>query len=447
MRIIDKLQKKDNTSIVIRNTLISVIVKGGSLFIALFTTPAYMHFFDNNEILGVWFTLLSVLAWILNCDMGIGNGLRNNLVYAINDKDWDKAKKYISSSYIFLTIVGSLIFLMVRFAGDFVSWNRVFNISTSVISSEIMADAVQILLASIILQFILRLVTSVLYALQEAFVPGLMNLLTNSIMLIYVVTSNILGNNNNFINLAIVYLFAVNLPLVIATVFVFVKKIPKAAPSISFFKMSYAIEILKIGAAFLWLQLIAMIIDNTNSYLIAVFVNNSAVVEYQIYSKIFNLPMTAVMLLTTSLWSTITKAKAENDWVWIKNCYKKSMKLIIVIAVMEFIAICPLQLFFDLWLGEKSITVNYIYAAVFAVSGIVMSLRTVLASYSNGLCELRVQSIYMTLGAVMYIPLAYLLSYMVNSYIAIVVANIISMMPYCIAQMIWCNKKFISLAH
>ena len=447
MRIIDKLKKKDNTSIVIRNTLISVVVKGGSLFIALFTTPAYMHFFDNNEILGVWFTLLSVLAWILNCDMGIGNGLRNNLVYAINDKDWDKAKKYISSSYIFLTIVGSLIFLMVRFAGDFVSWNRVFNISTNVISSEIMADAVQILLASIILQFILRLVTSVLYALQEAFVPGLMNLLTNSIMLIYVVTSNILGNNNNITNLATVYLFAVNLPLVIATFFVFVKKIPKAAPSISYFKMSYAIEILKIGAAFLWLQLIAMIIDNTNSYLIAVFVNNSAVVEYQIYSKIFNLPMTAVMLLTTSLWSTITKAKAENDWVWIKNCYKKSMKLIIVIAVMEFIAICPLQLFFDLWLGEKSIIVNYIYAAVFAVSGIVMSLRTVLASYSNGLCELRVQSIYMTLGAVMYIPLAYLLSYMVNSYIAIVVANIISMMPYCIAQMIWCNKKFIRLAH
>ena len=447
MRIIDKLKKKDNTSIVIRNTLISVVVKGGSLFIALFTTPAYMHFFDNNEILGVWFTLLSVLAWILNCDMGIGNGLRNNLVYAINDKDWDKAKKYISSSYIFLTIVGSLIFLMVRFAGDFVSWNRVFNISTNVISSEIMAAAVQILLASIILQFILRLVTSVLYALQEAFVPGLMNLLTNSIMLIYVVTSNILGNNNNITNLATVYLFAVNLPLVIATFFVFVKKIPKAAPSISYFKMSYAIEILKIGAAFLWLQLIAMIIDNTNSYLIAVFVNNSAVVEYQIYSKIFNLPMTAVMLLTTSLWSTITKAKAENDWVWIKNCYKKSMKLIIVIAVMEFIAICPLQLFFDLWLGEKSIIVNYIYAAVFAVSGIVMSLRTVLASYSNGLCELRVQSIYMTLGAVMYIPLAYLLSYMVNSYIAIVVANIISMMPYCIAQMIWCNKKFIRLAH
>lgn len=447
MRIIDKLKKKDNTSLVIRNTLISIVVKGGSLFIALFTTPAYMHFFDNNEILGVWFTLLSVLAWILNCDMGIGNGLRNNLVYAINDKDWDKAKKYISSSYIFLTIVGSLIFLMVRFAGDFVSWNRVFNISTSVISSEIMAAAVQILLASIILQFILRLVTSVLYALQEAFVPGLMNLLTNSIMLIYVVTSNILGNNNNITNLATVYLFAVNLPLVIATFFVFVKKIPKAAPSISYFKMSYAIEILKIGAAFLWLQLIAMIIDNTNSYLIAVFVNNSAVVEYQIYSKIFNLPMTAVMLLTTSLWSTITKAKAENDWIWIKNCYKKSMKLMIVIALMEFIAICPLQLFFDLWLGEKSITVNYIYAAVFAVSGIVMSLRTVLASYSNGLCELRVQSIYMTLGAVMYIPLAYLLSYMVNSYIAIVAANIISMMPYCIAQMIWCNKKFISLAH
>ena len=87
MNLIEKFKSKDNTGIVLRNTLMASMVKGGSLFIALFTTPAYMHFFNNDEVLGVWFTMLSVLAWILNCDMGIGNGLRNHLVYAINEKD------------------------------------------------------------------------------------------------------------------------------------------------------------------------------------------------------------------------------------------------------------------------------------------------------------------------------------------------------------------------
>lgn len=442
MNLIEKLKAKDNTGIVLRNTLMSAVVKGGSLFIALFTTPAYMHFFNNDEVLGVWFTLLSVLAWILNCDMGIGNGLRNHLVYAINEKDWTKAKKYISSSYLFLFGIGIIILFAVVIAGRFISWNRVFNIQPDLVDAGTMTTAVQILLASIILQFVLRLVTSILYALQEAFVPGLLNLSTNVMMLGFVLVSNALGRNNSLVSLASAYLVAVNLPLVVATFWVFTKKIPQTRPSFSFFRKDYALSILKVGTAFLWLQVIAMVVDNTNNYLITLFVGNSAVVEYQVYNKIFNLPMTMVMLVTTSLWSTITKAKAENDWKWIQASYNKYMKIAFLLGVAEFSVIVPLQWIFNFWLGDKTITVNYGIAAIFALSGTVMSLRTILANYSNGLCELRVQTIYMTIGAVINIPLAYAFSRISGSYISIVLANIISMVPYCIAQMLWCQKYF-----
>lgn len=442
MNLIEKLKAKDNTGIVLRNTLMAAVIKGGSLFIALFTTPAYMHFFNNDEVLGVWFTLLSVLAWILNCDMGIGNGLRNHLVYAINEEDWDKARKYISSSYLFLSGIGAIILLGVVVAGNFVSWNTVFNIQSEIVAANTMTKALQILLASIILQFVLRLVTSILYALQEAFVPGLLNLSTNVMMLGFVLLSNALGKNNSLVSLASAYLVAVNLPLIVATFWVFTKKIPKTRPSVSFFRKDYALSILKVGTAFLWLQVIAMVVDNTNNYLITLFVGNSAVVEYQVYNKIFNLPMTMVMLVTTSLWSTITKAKAENDWEWIQASYGKYMKIAFLLGVAEFAVIVPLQWIFNFWLGDKTITVNYGIAAIFALSGTVMSLRTILANYSNGLCELRVQTIYMTIGAVINIPLAYAFSRISGSYISIVLANIISMVPYCIAQMLWCQKYF-----
>ena len=53
---------------------------------------------------------------------------------------------------------------------SFVSWNKIFNIQPNLVDANTMTKAVQILLAAIILQFVLRLVTSILYALQEAFV-------------------------------------------------------------------------------------------------------------------------------------------------------------------------------------------------------------------------------------------------------------------------------------
>lgn len=442
MRLIEKFKLQDNTGIILRNTLMSFLIKGGSLFIALFTTPAYMRYFDNDEVLGVWFTLLSVLAWILNCDMGIGNGLRNHLVYAVNEKDWGKAKKYVSSSYLSLSGIGLIILAAVIIAGNFVSWNKVFNISTDLIDAATMTRAVQILLASIILQFILRLVTSILYALQEAFVPSLLNLSTTIMLLIFVLVSNALNRNNSLVSLAYAYLIAVNLPLVIATLWVFLYKIPEVRPSPAFFRKDYAQSILTVGTKFLWLQFISMVVDNTNNYLITLFVGNAAVVEYQIYNKIFNFPMTMVMLLTNSLWSTITKAKAENDWRWIKASYDKYMKIAGLIGIIEVALIIPLQWIYNLWLGDKTISVNYGIAVIFALSGAIMSLRTILASYSNGLCELKIQTIYMTIGALVNIPLAYIFSRISGSYISIVIANIISMLPYCIAQMGWCHGYF-----
>ena len=409
---------------------------------ALFTTPAYIKYFNNNEILGVWFTILSVLAWILNCDMGIGNGLRNHLVYSINERDWDKSQKYISSSYYFLSGMGMIVLICVILIGKVVSWNKVFNISDNILKSNVLNTAVLIVLASIILQFVLRLVTSILYAIQEAFVPGLLNLATNLILLIVVSISNYLNLSYGIVFLAWIYLLAVNIPLIIATIWVFSIKLKQIRPKLNCFRMDYAKEILKVGGVFLWLQLVAMIIDNTNSYLIALFINNSAVVEYQFYYKIFNIPMTAVLLLSTSLWSTVTKAKAEDDWEWLQKCYKKFLLITVGLCLCEFLIIPPLQIIFNIWLGESSIKVSYTIAIIFAISGSVMIFRTILSCFSNGLCELKIQIIFITIGAVINIPLAYIFAHEYHHYIAIVIANILSMIPYCIVQMLSFRKLF-----
>lgn len=63
------------------------MVKGLSIIVTFATTPLFIHYFNNNEILGIWYTLLSILIWFLNFDLGIGNGIRNNVVKAIANND------------------------------------------------------------------------------------------------------------------------------------------------------------------------------------------------------------------------------------------------------------------------------------------------------------------------------------------------------------------------
>ena len=430
------IDRSQNSKLLMINTAASVAIKIGSILIALFTTSAYISYFGNNEILGAWFTILSVLAWILNCDMGIGNGLRNSLVYAISQNNHKQIRKLISSAYIFLFGIAGVITVAVAFLGNYVSWNKVFNISTDIIQPEVFNKAVLILIVSILLQFVLRLVTSILYALQKAFIPGLLSLITNVIMLVLVTACNSTCRNDDIIQLAFFYLIAVNLPLIVATVFVFAVDLRDCCPTFKVFSIDSAVSILSTGTKFLWLQLMALVLDNTNSYLISAFVGNSAVVEYQIYYKIFSLPGTIVILFSTAIWSIITKAKAEKNYNWLRKSYYLFMAFCMVITVGEFLIIPLLQLIFNIWLGNGTIPVNVEYALVFAISGSVFVYRTFLCTYSNGMCKLKTQVIWLTLGAAANIPLAYILSPITNNMLSVIIANIICMIPYCVIETI-----------
>ena len=93
-----KTKIQNNKSIVI-NVLGAFIIKGLGLIVNLIALPLYISYFNDNAVLGVWFTILSVLNWILSFDVGIGNGLRNHLTVALTNKDYEEGKRLISSSY------------------------------------------------------------------------------------------------------------------------------------------------------------------------------------------------------------------------------------------------------------------------------------------------------------------------------------------------------------
>ncbi|MGG3625212.1 hypothetical protein ABES25_16860 [Bacillus gobiensis] len=430
-------QLSGNTRKVISNVINGVVVKGIAILIGFLTIPAYMRYFEDNTILGVWFTILSVLSWILSFDLGMGNGLRNRIVDTIVKNEEVGTRKYISSAYIFLTAVSIVIFSIIFIVSLIIPWNKVFNISDQIIKTVDLRIAIIIVLFGIMLQFILRLISSILYALQESSIPNLLTLITSIILLVFVSISNSIGNNNSIIVLSLVYLFAVNLPLLITTIIIFSKRLKNVIPSFHFFDIKYAVDTLKVGSAFLGLQLEAMVINNTSVFLITWLLGSIYVVEYNVYFKVFSLVSTMYSLITVPIWSAITKAKSEDDYQWIKKVTRVLQLIAILFTIGQFALLPIMQFLFDIWLKENSIHVNYKIMILFAIEQGIIIWSGINASICNGLNEMKWQFVLMTVGACLMFPLAIIFTNIFEGYYGVILAHSFSLLPYCIGQTVW----------
>lgn len=432
--------EKDRT--VAGNIIASFIIKGATMLIGLITLPAYMRYFPDQKILGVWFTILSVMTWIFTFDMGIGNGLRNQLVDALVKKDKERTRKLISSSYIifsficlFFSVIGSVLL-------TFVNWNRIFNIPSTTISSEVLRRAVTFVFIGIIIQFVLRLIISIMYALQKSALTNLIAITSSLLQLFYVLFAPSYGAERNLLNLSTVFIISSALPPVVATVIVFSGRLRDCRPGIRFFDRVSAKGLVSLGGVFFINQMLFMGLMATNEIIITQINGSNYVVEYNIYSKLFLLVGSFFRLALMPLWSAVTKATSEKDYSWLQKWFKRLNILAILASICEFLLVPFLQIIVNVWLGEKAIDINIGYALAFALFGSVDIFQIVVSTHACGTGKLKLQTVCYSAGLalkILYVFIAYNLRW---NWIGLIIINSIVFIPYCILQTIFLWKEY-----
>lgn len=438
MKIVNRLGQQDKE--IVANIIGAFGVRGISMILSFFTMPIYISFFNDKEVLGIWYTLLSVMNWALYFDLGLGNGLRNKLPECLLKKDTSKAKQYIASTY-----VSSVVLVICLVLGGYmviprVDWLSFLNVSNKTISNETIIRVMKIVYIGILVQFVLKLITSILYAMQRSAIVNLLTLFTTILTLILVLTSPKGSTSENLVRMGVINAVSVNVPFLIATISVFGTKLRKYIPSIKDFTLTCAREVLNIGLMLLWLQIVFMIISNTNEILISHLTSSENVVQYQAYNRIFNTVSSIFTLGLTPIWSAVTKAIAVKNNIWIKKLNKRLLLLSIGVMVVELLLVPFLQLFVDLWLGKSYVMVNSCIAVVFVFSNTLMFIHNVNTSFGNGASFFKVQAIWMTLAAVFDIPVAVLLVKIFGSWIGVIIANILVLLPFEIIEIIEFNK-------
>ena len=137
-----------------------------------------------------------------------------------------------------------------------------------------------------------------------------------------------------------------------------------------------------------------------------------------------------ISLALTPIWSAVTKAQIEKNYHWIKKVYALFLGVSGLCFLGELCLIPILQWGMDLWLGKGVIAVQAWYAVVFALSSVIFVLHSVNTSIGNGLSYFSIQMIWMTFAAMVFIPLAFLFVKALGSWIGVVLAAVVAMMPY-----------------
>ncbi|NBH34073.1 hypothetical protein D3Z58_11015 [Clostridiaceae bacterium] len=428
------------TKSIYKNILMSFLIKGAAIVVSMITIPEYIKYFHSQAILGVWYAILNILTWITMFDLGIGNGLRNKLTEAITKEDQNEQRMYISSTYMVASVFCIIMVLSSIIIVSKIDWNKVLNISTEIINSDILKKSIIIVFIGVGIHFVTKLVTSILYALQKSALVSLLALLSNFCMLIYMILANQLNLKFNLVTISIVHVIAINIPYFIATIFLFHTSLKEKIPNIKYFESNHAKNILNIGIILLWLQVAMMFVGCSHSIIISRMISPEEVTDFNIYFKLFNGMASVFTLALSPIWSGVTKAQSERDYKWILSIEHKLWKLLAVASLACVLLILILQRIFNLWLSSNTIEVNFIKALTIAIFTIIFVLHNINTSLSNGLSTFKVQFICMTIASLAFVPISYFLQKFIQNWASIVMASSICLLPYEIIQPILTNR-------
>lgn len=429
----------NNYKKLINNIFGSFLVKGLSIVVSFFTIPAYIKYFNDSSTSGVWLSLVGILTWITIFDLGIGNGLRNSLVKYF-DKDDIKVREYISSAYFIISIIAFFIVILGIITINIIDWNNILNISNNVISNDTLIKVTSWIFIGISVYFVVKLIGSILLSIEKTALVNFLQLVTSLLNLIYILLIKESVPSIALFKLARFYVISLNLPYIIVTIYLFCNKLRKYIPSIKYVKKSIAFNITFLGSEFFIIQLMLLVINSSNEFLITYFYGPSYVIEYQIYYKVFYLTVSLYSLITNPIWSNIAVAYNKSDFIWIEKIRKKllffsmiaSLFIILIIFVFPFIA--------KIWLGDIEFAYNIKYGSIFALFSILMVLELADTSIANGMNRLKPQLVFFSIGAIIKIPLTILLKNIGVEWIGIIIINVFILILFNVFQYKDLNK-------
>ena len=426
--------RNQRSRLLYKNIVASIAIKGYAAFISLMLIPLTLNCLGTLKN-GVWLTIGSILIWIDQMDIGLGNGLRNRLAIHIAHQEIKEARKTISSTIAILTcIIFPLLIALIILV-----WNTdvyaLLNISPEEIPELRLALVYAIIFVS--LTFVMKFIGNFYMGMQ---LPAVSNLLISFGQTIILIATWILYINGKatFTSIVIANTASPLLIYLIAYTYTFYVRFPELRPSFHLINLRSSLELGNLGIKFFWIQIASVIQFMTTNLLISNFYTPALVTPYQIAYRYISLSMVVFTVLCMPFWNATTDAYERNDIEWIRKANQKMNWMVAGIAVLLLCMIIISPWVYQIWIG-KACQVPIDMTIMVALYNFLLIISMRYSYFLNGIGALRLQ-LYMTVMTIIFIPSVYLVCTQTNNILWLIAVMCICVAPSFIVNMIQFHK-------
>lgn len=403
--IIAQLNKGQERSVKAKkNILGGILIRGLSIIISLVFVPLTIDYINPTRY-GIWLTLSSIVGWFTFFDIGLSGGLRNKFAEAVAAGKDQEAKVYVSTIYAILGLIFFGVWLVFLGVNQFLDWSAILNVSADM-RSEVSILAV-IVFTYFCLQFVLRVITTILTANQQPAKGSLIDMLGQAVSLLFVVVL-VQTTEGSLLKLGIALCLSPILVLLAANMFFFNRDYKKYRPSLAMVDFSKAKGLFNLGLKFFVVKIAYVIQFQTANIIIAQNFGTADVTNYNIVYKYFGILNMVFIIFLTPFWSASTEAYFKGDIDWIKRAVKQYNLLNLMLFLGSIVMLVFSERIYNLWLGEGTVDINFLLSVwgflFFNVT--IFGLKYV--NFLNGISALKIQFIASAIS-----PFLFLLTAMV----------------------------------
>ena len=392
------------SAILVKNVFALGFIKPLSIVLSIATFTLCVHIVDSAEY-GLFSAITAFTTWFSLFDLGIGNGLKNHLTLAIEQKDDVKARKLVSTAYFYIGSIFGGLLVIYYLITPFVDWTDVFHTKHNSILT-----LVSITVLSFVLRTVLQLLNNVLLAYQASALVESVALLGQIIQFL-LIGGVYWGHLTAYFDLVTLCLIQSFSPVVVLIGLHIVGFYGKkwTMPTWKFVDKNSINAVFNLGSKFLLIQIAALVIFSLNQFLINKWFNAELVTEFNAASRYYSVASIGIGILLTPYWSLLTKAIVQGNYTWIKNLYGRTLWIWLVITAGSVLQFLLSNWVFELWLRDRVRISNSLNWVCFIYS-IILNWNAVQATFLNGMSKIKLQLYIAIIGMLIYYPVAVFLA-------------------------------------
>lgn len=368
------------------NTLLSLFFRGGSILLSFILVPLTINYIKPDAY-GVWLTLTSLVGWVAMFDIGIGNGLKNKLSESLASKNYEQGRMYVSTTYIIIGLIAFTLICVYLIFCQFVNWQVVFN------SSFIPENKLRKVVTIVAVLFLLKLISDIINVVSAAFQMGsissiLLFLSNLGITLSVWVLSK--ATTPNFVLMAFCLSIIPFLISIVASILLFNRVFKSIKPSFDYVNFKESKSIVSLGSQFFILQIVVVIIFQTDNILISHFFNPTQVTIFNVAYKYYSILIVVFSVIISNYWTAFNESYFKKDFAWIKYSINKLIRISILSSIISFLMVFISNKFFKMWVGEEiEISYNLSISLCFYIA--ILNWSSIFSNFLNGIGKIRLQ--------------------------------------------------------